>query len=90
MGHSQSIEISRFLYCSGSLEEDVAKTCRRLAEIATDIISDALNYIADDSHKHAKVLKALSKYPINADKPGFEDLEKILGRSQGDLMENPG
>ncbi|MEM2930924.1 MAG: hypothetical protein QW797_08725 [Thermoproteota archaeon] len=73
-------EIARFLYCSGLFEEEVARAYSHMAEITVDINAKSLlNYIADDSYKHAKIFKALSGYPIGSGKCGFEDCEKVLG-----------
>jgi hypothetical protein len=73
-------EIARFLYCSGLFEEEVAKAYSHMAEITVDMdVKCLLNYIADDSYKHAKMFKALSGYPVNVGKCGFENCEKVLG-----------
>jgi len=67
-------EIARFLYCSGLFEEEVAKAYRHTAETTVDMgVKCLLNYIADDSYKHAKMFKALSGYPACVGKCGFED-----------------
>jgi len=73
-------EIARLLYCSGLFEEEVAKAYRHMAETTVDTdVKCLLNYIADDSYKHAKMFKALSGYPASIGKCGFEDCEKVLG-----------
>lgn len=82
-------EIVRFLYCSGLFEKEVAKTYRHVAEITRDAnVKCLLNYIADDSYKHAAMFKALSGYLTNVDKSVFEDCEKVLGSLWRNTAEN--
>lgn len=82
-------EIARFLYCSGVFEEEVAKTYGHLAEITVDMnVKCLLNYIANDSYKHAKMFKALSGHPVISGKSDFEDCEKALGSLWRNIMEN--
>ncbi|MEM2946520.1 MAG: hypothetical protein QXI87_09290 [Thermoproteota archaeon] len=82
-------EIARFLYCAGVFEEEVAKTYSHMAEITVDMdFKCLLNYIADDSYKHAKMFKALSGHPVTSGKSVFEDCEKALGSLWTSIMEN--
>ncbi len=82
-------EIARFLYCSGLFEEEVAKRYRHVAEITRDAnIKCLLNYIADDSYKHAAMFKALSGYLTNVDRSVFEDCEKVLGSLWRNITEH--
>ncbi|MEM2286477.1 MAG: hypothetical protein QXS51_01660 [Thermoproteota archaeon] len=88
MKTEHSTEVGKFLYCSSLLEEEVAKTYRHLAESIRDKdIKCFLNYISDDSHKHAKVLMVLSEHLTSCNKPSFEECEKVLGSSWRNLME---
>jgi len=72
--------LAKALYCSGLLEEEVAKVYHHLAtRMPEEDIKCLLEYIANDSLKHAEVLKAISKCLTITGKADFETCEKIWG-----------
>ncbi|MGQ9759087.1 MAG: hypothetical protein ACUVQ5_00725, partial [Candidatus Methanomethylicaceae archaeon] len=82
-------ELANLLYCSSLLEGEVAKAYRHIAKrVADEEVKYLLNYIAIDSSKHAKVLKAISKrFDVKA-KVNFNGCAEIWGELWKELMVN--
>jgi len=73
-------DLSKYLYCSAILEEEVAKAYQKISEKVSDKeVAYLLEYIAKDSFKHAVAFKALTihlKHQIN-----YGDCVKMMGEA---------
>ncbi len=73
--------IAEQLYCSSILEEQTSKAYKSYSERAENpIFKPMLLFIAQDSIKHAKILKSLSKC-ISKSTITAKDCPRILGKS---------
>jgi rubrerythrin len=73
--------IAEQLYCSSILEEETAKAYRSYAEKAENpMFKPLFLFIAQDSIKHAKILKSLSKC-VSTSTVTSKDCPRILGKA---------
>ncbi len=79
--------LARFVYCSGLLEEKVAKVYGNLATSVDDgLIKCLFKYIALDSNKHAEFFKSLSEWLTASVGSSFEECGKVWGKKWSDVM----
>ncbi|MBC7112660.1 MAG: hypothetical protein H5T34_01340 [Candidatus Methanomethyliales bacterium] len=80
-------ELARLIYCSGLLEEKLAKVYGNLAtSVSDDLIKCLFRYIALDSNKHAEFFKLLSEWLGASVGPSFEECGEVWGKKWSDVM----
>ncbi|MCS7132531.1 MAG: hypothetical protein NZ918_02265 [Aigarchaeota archaeon] len=81
-------DLGNFLYCSGLLEEKVARAYEHVSKLVDDrIIGGLLNYIAQDSLKHAGFFKSMAELLFTGLKMGPGDCERAWGSSWRKIVE---
>ncbi|MBS7647986.1 MAG: hypothetical protein QXG39_06200 [Candidatus Aenigmatarchaeota archaeon] len=80
-------ELEKFLYCSGLLEERVAKAYEHIVKLVDDKpIGCLLSFIARDSFKHAECFKVIGECSSGNMKDRFEQCEQVWGETWKNLV----
>jgi rubrerythrin len=81
-------ELVRFLFCCGLVEEKVSNAYRSLASRLDDVVAKILlEYIADDSLKHSKILLGVSNH-LGVRDVDLEECRKIVGLTSIRIIED--
>jgi len=81
-------EMIKFLFCCGLIEERVSNAYRSLASRVDDVVAKILlEYIADDSLKHSKILLGVSNH-LGVRDVDLEECRKIVGSTAIHIMED--
>ena len=88
MGSSEHMkDLGRFVYCSGLLEEKVAKAYNHVATLVDDgLIKCLLVFISKDSLKHAESFKAISRWLATDVDSDFEACAEVWGEKWRSLV----
>ncbi|MEM1538403.1 MAG: hypothetical protein QXK12_06165 [Candidatus Nezhaarchaeales archaeon] len=79
--------LEKFLYCSGLLEEKIAKAYEHIAKLVDDkLISCLLSFIARDSFKHAECFKVIGECSSGDIKDHFEECKQVWGETWKNLI----
>jgi len=81
-------ELVRFLFCCGLVEGRISDAYRSLASrLNDDVVKTLLEYIADDSLKHSKILLGVSNY-LGVRDVDLEECGRIVGSTTTHMIED--
>ncbi len=81
-------DLMKFLFCCGLVEDYVSRAYRSLASRLDDgLVKVMLDYIADDSMKHSKILIGISKY-FGVSEISLNECEKMIGSTATDIIKD--
>ncbi|MEM2017488.1 MAG: hypothetical protein QXF28_00790 [Nitrososphaerota archaeon] len=76
---SERKDLVKILFCCGLIEEKISQAYESIASrIDDEVVRVLLEYIAEDSLKHSKILQGVSKY-LGVDEVDIEECGELLG-----------
>ncbi len=72
-------ELLKFLFCCGLVEERISNAYKSLASrIDDEYVKLLLEYVSDDSLKHSRILKSVSRY-LGVEEVDLDECSRIVG-----------